>query len=173
MPHSQYAARFYRTSAVEYLLDQTMLPQWLQRTPNLMLLVNARCGPSTIHGLGLISHEFIPAGRPVWVVRRGFDVILTEADFLELSLPARQQVCNYAYFCLVQRVFVLSSDDDRFTNHSEQPNIQFEAETAVAIRDILAGEEITGDYRELGWTQLLGVPSTSAHHGPDCMGVVS
>lgn len=138
-----------------------------------MRLVNASCGPSAIHGLGLIAREFIPAGQHVWVVRRGFDVILTETEFIELSLPAEQQVCNYAYFCLVQRVFVLSSDDDRFTNHSEQPNIQFEAGTAVAIRDILAGEEITGNYRELGWTHLLGVPSASTVHGPYCLGVAS
>jgi len=138
-----------------------------------MLLVNARCGPSTIHGLGLIAQEFIPAGQHVWLIHCGFDVILTEVEFLALSLPARQQVCNYAYFCLVQRVFVLSSDDDRFTNHSEQPNIQFEGGMAVAIRDILAGEEITGDYRELGWTQLLGVPSASVAHGPYCIGVAS
>lgn len=87
-----------------------------------MLLVNARCGPSKIHGLGLIAREFIPAGTPTWVYQPGFDVEITEEQFLKLSIPSRKQVRYYAAFLLDRRVFILSSDDDRFTNHSPHPN---------------------------------------------------
>ncbi|MGE0132837.1 MAG: SET domain-containing protein-lysine N-methyltransferase [Blastocatellales bacterium] len=41
--------------------------------------------------------------------------------------------------------------DDRFTNHSDDPNMRADGDfTYVAARDIQAGEEITCDYWALG-----------------------
>jgi SET domain-containing protein len=87
-----------------------------------MLLVNARAGISAIHGVGLIAQEFIPKGTCIWQFQPGFDLVIDENDFLKLSAPAQQQVRHYAFFDEARRVFVLSSDDDRFTNHSDNPN---------------------------------------------------
>lgn len=123
-----------------------------------MLLVNAQAGDSRIHGIGLIAHEFIPAGTRIGVFQPGFDLVIPEEALASLSAPARQQALHYAYFDPRQRVYVLSSDDDRFTNHSDEPNTANDREDATyALRDIQAGEEITWDYREWG-----GLQSSSA-----------
>ena len=117
-----------------------------------MLLVRARAGVSRIHGIGLIAQEFIPSGARVWELRPEFDVMLTVKQVLALSPHARDQVLWYAFWDPFQRVFVLSSDDDRFTNHSDSPNIAEKNERypAYAIRDIHPGDEITWDYRSWG-----------------------
>jgi uncharacterized protein len=116
-------------------------------------LIDARAGVSQIHGIGLIAHVFIPCGTRVWVLQPGFDLILTETEVSTLSEPARNQVFWYAYFDPHRKVYILSSDDDRFTNHSDEPNTANEGDDVTyALRDIQAGEEITWDYR--GWGKL-------------------
>ena len=115
-----------------------------------MLLVNARVGISDIHGFGLIAQEFIPKGTCIWRFRAGFDVMIAETELLSLSAPVQQQVRHYAFFDNARSVYVLSGDDGRFTNHSDEPNTQEEGGyDSYAIRDIRAGEEITWSYR--GW----------------------
>ncbi len=114
-----------------------------------MLLVNAKAGPSRIHGIGLIAQEFIPKGTVVWEFLPGFDVLIPEADLERLSPAAREQAIYWSYFHLATRTFVMSSDDDRFTNHSDDPNTRAVGDCTVAVRDIQPGEEITNDYNEL------------------------
>ena len=86
----------------------------------------------------------------MWKLVPGFDVIISEEELLKLSPPARNQVSHYAFFHLGLRKYVLSADDDRFTNHSDNANIEFFGEYSVAIRDIQEGEEITDNYNEYG-----------------------
>jgi SET domain-containing protein len=112
-----------------------------------MLLVNARAGVSAIHGIGLIAREFIPRGSVVWELRSGFDLVLAEQQVQELSDAAREQVLWYAYYDPAKRVYVLSADDDRFTNHADDPNTANDGNVTFATRDIRPGEEITWDYR--------------------------
>jgi hypothetical protein len=114
-----------------------------------MLLVNARKGPSQIHGLGLIAHEFIPKGTRIWEFREGFDLKLTEEELAQLPSHAREQVVYYSYFDPRSGVYVVSMDDDRFTNHSNEPNVGLDDDGVfdVALRDIYPEEEITWDYR--------------------------
>ena len=87
-----------------------------------MLLVKARVGTSNIHGFGLIAQEFIPKGTCIWRFQPGFDLLIGEDEFLTLTAPAQQQIRHYAFFDEARRVYVLSSDDDSFTNHSDTPN---------------------------------------------------
>lgn len=115
-----------------------------------MLYVQAKAGPSRIHGLGLIAAEFIPTGTVVWRFEPGFDVELTQDDVARLAPPAQKQVQHYAYSCPFTHHFILSSDDDRFTNHSETPNTFYADGCTRALRDIQPGEEITADYRQFG-----------------------
>ncbi|MGE0103362.1 MAG: SET domain-containing protein [Blastocatellales bacterium] len=120
-----------------------------------MLLVNARVGISAIHGFGLIAQEFILKGTCIWRFQPGFDLLIVEEEFMTFSAPAQHQVRHYAFFDELRRVYVLSNDDDRFTNHSEMPNSHIEMGEgreykSYAIRNIHAGKEITCDYRAWG-----------------------
>lgn len=119
-----------------------------------MLRVHARVGVSTIHGLGLFAKEFIPSGTIIWEFGPGFDLEIPDSAVELLSPPAQQQLRHYAEYFAEQRLFVLSGDDDRFTNHSDTPNTRQENTGTTypivfAARDISAGEEITCDYREV------------------------
>lgn len=115
-----------------------------------MLLVNARAGTSRIHGIGLIARENIPAGALIWRFDPEFDVEIPEERLDRLSPPSREQVRHYAYYDGEAKRYRLSSDDDRFTNHSEAPNTQLRRDGTRAAREIVAGEEITVNYRDFG-----------------------
>ena len=121
-----------------------------------MLLVNASAGPSELHGTGLIAREFIPCGTKIWTLNPNFDLLLSEEEFQTLSPAAQQQVRYYAYYCLRQHRYVLSADDDRFTNHSDAPNTRDFGEYTIAVKNINPGEEITANYVEIGITEFKG-----------------
>jgi len=116
-----------------------------------MLLVYARVRASEIHGMGLFAEQFIPAGTVVWHFTPGFDVEIPEWSMESLSPAAKKQVLHYAEYYPAERKFVLSSDDDRFTNHSDSANTaRFDRNMdMVATRDIQEGEEITCSYHEV------------------------
>lgn len=113
-----------------------------------MLLVDASAGKSQIHGTGLIANRLIPSGTVVWLLKPGFDVILTKAALDELSLVAQEQIRPYVYIDILTGKYILCSDDARFMNHSDTPNTKTEGDRTWAIRDIQVGEELTADYRE-------------------------
>lgn len=117
-----------------------------------MLLVDACKGRSEIHGFGLIAQTYIAKGTVIWRFQQGFDVVLTEEQFQKLSGIAQQQVLYYAYYNDTRKHLVLSSDDDRFTNHSDNPNTALDSDnhSGIAIRDIQMHEEITWDYHTAG-----------------------
>ena len=115
-----------------------------------MLLVDAHVGVSEIHGLGLISGQIISAGTTIWQFQPGFDVAVTEAEYGNLPPNARRAIDYYSYHCKIAGMHVLSSDDDRFTNHSADPNSIFVDGVTIAVRDIQPGEEVTMNYNEFG-----------------------
>ncbi|MFN0109272.1 MAG: SET domain-containing protein-lysine N-methyltransferase [Blastocatellia bacterium] len=87
-----------------------------------MLLVNAKVGISKIHGLGLIAQEFIPKGTCIWQFQPGFDLMIGETELAKLSITTQKQIRHYAFYDPARLAYVLSGDDDRFTNHSDNPN---------------------------------------------------
>ena len=115
-----------------------------------MLLVKASCGPSSIHGIGLIARESIPKGTLFWRFEPGFDLALSPDFVRTLSPSAQERVMWYAYFDQARNAFMLSGDDDRFTNHSDTPNTSHHDNEGYSGRDIDEGEEITGDYKSWG-----------------------
>ena len=116
-----------------------------------MLTVKAWVGPSKIHGLGLIAHQFIPKGTVIWRLNPEFDVVLTEEQLRNLPPSAQEQVAHYGFFHPELKRYVLCSDDDKFTNHSDDANTRFLGDHAIAARDIKEGEEITDNYSEYGY----------------------
>lgn len=112
-------------------------------------MVKAKAGSSAIHRLGLVAQEFIPAGTVIWRFEPGFDLEIPNDKFQSLSPTAQEQVLYYAYFDEQTRTFVLSSDDDRLTNHSDDPNTRSSKDFTYAVRDIQTGEEITCNYEEI------------------------
>ena len=120
-----------------------------------MLLVDARAGISKIHGIGLFAYEFIPKGTHVWVFNPKFDVVFTEEQMQSLPPPAQRQARRYSYFDPDMQVYVLASDDSRFVNHADDPNLLDAGPINYAARDIHIGEELTWDYRPWGGTEFM------------------
>lgn len=143
------------------------------RLKSTMLYVKAAVGLSKIHGLGLIARDDITLGVLVWEFRPGFDLVIAPEQFAQLSGAAQQQVRHYGTLREPWGGFLLSADDDRFTNHSDTPNTILDGFRLYAARPIQSGEEITLDYdqlkqfsqipfpqgrgRSLAWLELLGI----------------
>ncbi len=120
-----------------------------------MLLVETYLAPSKIHGIGLFAKNCIPKGTKIWEFTPGFDQELTQEQIDQLSEACRERILNYVYYNANKMRYILCADDERFINHSKEPNIvgvgfcsdnRKEGET-FAARDIEADEELTEDYR--------------------------
>lgn len=119
-----------------------------------MLLVKTKIGPSQIDGIGLFADQFILKGTITWQEMAPFDLKVSPEDIAKLSLLSKEIFLKYSYFSLYSQKYVLCFDDDRFINHSKQPNIAAgeilcagEEAVMIAARDIYPGEELTCDYR--------------------------
>ena len=117
-----------------------------------MLMVKTKLGLSPIHGMGLFADQFIPKGTTTWRFVPVFDLKVEPDDLLRLSEPARKLFWRYAYVDMSNNHYILCFDDERFINHSDNPNIiqkriSDEVEgREVAARDIHPGEELTVNY---------------------------
>lgn len=114
-----------------------------------MILIKTKIGTSTLKGvgIGLFADQFIPKGTMTWKYHPKFDTAYTEEDVQNMSEPARKIFLHYAYYDIHQNKYILCFDDQRFINHSKEPNIISETEFDVASRDIQPGEELFCDYR--------------------------
>jgi hypothetical protein len=114
-----------------------------------MLLVKTKIGQSNISGIGLFADQFIPKGTPIWIFMPGFDQKVSKKKLNILSEPSKKQFLNYAYLNHKSSLYILSFDDTRFTNHSDNPNcITADQESiSVAGEDIEKGDELTENYR--------------------------
>ncbi len=117
-------------------------------------MVKTRIGPSATHGIGLFADQFIPKGTTTWRFMPGMDLIVPHDILLQLSEAARAQFLNYCYVDKFTKHFILCFDDERFINHSKDPNIGQSKQASeiegieVALRDIQPGEELNCDYEE-------------------------
>ena len=117
-----------------------------------MMLVKIKVAASPIRGLGIFANEFISKGTKTWEFTPGFDREFTPDRVKEFPLHVREFLDTYAYISPKTGNYILPTDDERFTNHSDHPNttsveIQDGEDYDIAARDIQNGEEITTDYR--------------------------
>lgn len=110
-----------------------------------MLRVKTYLDKSNVEGIGLFAGEDILKGTIIWEFTPDIDIDLPmhgnptklETEFLQ----------KYAYFDKQLHNWILPADDDRFINHSENPNTEPLLDgSMVASRDIKKGEEMTCDY---------------------------
>ncbi|MCB1085861.1 MAG: SET domain-containing protein [Verrucomicrobiae bacterium] len=121
-----------------------------------MTLVRIEIGQSAIHGIGCFAKEPIKKGQMVWRFDEQFDRVLKKEFVNSLPAGAKENLLTYAYVSKTTGDYILSSDDTKFTNHSNTPNIScFVPDgctgnelVCFANQDIAIGEEMTNDYRD-------------------------
>jgi SET domain-containing protein len=116
-----------------------------------MLLVKTKLAASPIHGMGLFAEEFIPKGTVVWKFVPGFDVEITPEAVEEYPEHVRKWMTHFAYLDMYLKRWIMCSDDARFVNHADDPNMLPDYSSDpygpdIACRDIQPGEEITDNY---------------------------
>jgi hypothetical protein len=113
-----------------------------------MLRVKTKLGKSRRNGIGLFADEFIPKGKVTWQYDEEFDTAFGKDAIRRVPKNVKEQFLKYSYFDYILIKFVLCSDDQRFINHSNNPNILSTPRKDTALRDIKHGEELTCDYEQ-------------------------
>jgi hypothetical protein len=112
-----------------------------------MLVVRTIVALSAIEGLGVFAAEFIPAGTLVRDVTSEPQIVLTPEQYEALPEGCKPDVYKYSWND-VDGNFHVCFGPECFLNHSPNASLTMSGENHVAARDILAGEEITADYRK-------------------------
>jgi uncharacterized protein len=114
-----------------------------------MLRVKTYLDKSPIEGIGVFAAQEIADGALVWSFEPQIDKVLDmdESTLKYQYFLDKEFIMTYAYFDKQLNKYILSVDNDRFTNHSDNPNtIPLPTGEVVADRDIHIGEEITINY---------------------------
>ncbi len=118
-----------------------------------MLLIETFLAESPIAGIGLFAGQRVEKGQVLWRFVPGFDNLMT-VEFVK-GLPDMNQefIRDNASLIPQMGAYLMCGDNDRFTNHSNDPNRQFVYESPtdiyeVATREINPGDELTNDYSE-------------------------
>ncbi|MEK7461854.1 MAG: SET domain-containing protein-lysine N-methyltransferase [Patescibacteria group bacterium] len=88
-----------------------------------MFLVKTKLGPSKIHGIGVFAVQDIPKGTLVQKFIDGVDLEITPEIVNILPTLIKQNLLHYAYQHKITGNFILNSDDARFLNSSQNPNL--------------------------------------------------
>lgn len=118
-----------------------------------MMLIPSRVAPSQIHGLGIYTAEPISKGQVIWRYVPSVDQFHSFED-IETMPPVAQkffETYGYPIRSLGQKGYYLDCDNGRYMNHSFTPNAGHNGDNDleyIALRDIVAGEELTCNYAE-------------------------
>jgi len=114
-------------------------------------------------GHGVFSLEAVSKDTELWLPNLVEKIAADKLkDILQGLSPEKANEYLRQGFILASDLdhFCVNVDDlGRFTNHSSDPNMGYaqftsgQTETSIALRDILAGEELTCDYSGLGSPQ--------------------
>ena len=113
-----------------------------------MLLIDTYLDKSLIQGMGVFARNSVATGTVIWRLDERFDRLI-EVDVYESTTgPVKGYLDRYCYPRRSgPRFIVFEADDARYMNHADDPNFGYLSENeAVALRDIVAREELTCDY---------------------------
>ena len=119
------------------------------------MCVKSKIGPSKIQGIGLFADEFISKGTVIFRFVLGFDLKFSAKEMKKLPPQTRKYLKKYTWLSKKSGKYCFSLDNNRYINHSRNPNAlskYYKNEEEVvtkAIKNIKKGEEITEDYRTL------------------------
>lgn len=113
-----------------------------------MMTVRCYLAPSEIEGLGVFCHHDLKAGDNVWRHEPLLDIQIPEASLEALEPHAREFIERYSYpDRSAPGMLILESDEGRFMNHADEPNLDFSDQVhGIARWDIPAGTELTCHY---------------------------
>lgn len=119
-----------------------------------MILIKISLNRSDIHGIGCFTKEFVKKGQLIWKFDDKFDLVLSKEYVDNLPEGAKDNFLNYAYISKPTGEYVLCSDDSKFFNHDNDPNVSCVIPEGsknndllcFATRDINEGEELTCNY---------------------------
>lgn len=95
-------------------------------------------------GIGLFAAQNIESGQKVAMKDSKFQQFFTEEEFENASEEFKNFLSDYG--CHRNGVWILEKDNEKYINHSRNPNLSM---TGEALRDIKAGEELKYDYRQI------------------------
>jgi SET domain-containing protein len=127
-----------------------------------MQIVETYLAPSAIHGVGVFARHAIKKGTVVSRFMPPMDSQFPHELFESLTPVEQAYLRIYAYRSKFTKLWVLNGDNDRYMNHSSDPNTDMHPDGTsenIAVRDVAAGEELTCDYTlfDMEWRQKLGL----------------
>ncbi len=115
-----------------------------------MFHIDVFIAPSSVHGIGLFSNQFIKSRTVIYTVNPLLDLHLSPLMFAELNAEEQRFIQHYGFFDDFRNVWNLSHDHIRFCNHAQKANISLiDHSYLVALDNIDKGEELLQNYREL------------------------
>lgn len=125
------------------------MPALLRGSAFQMLTVPTYVAASGIHGLGVFAGRKIKKGERVWTFDPLWDHEIPDSVFDALPPISQKFLKIYAYHnSLHAGGYIVESDNGRFMNHSDAPNLDFAKGDGFALRDIEKGEEMTCSYKQ-------------------------
>jgi uncharacterized protein len=112
-----------------------------------LLLIEHYVAPSPVHGLGVFSRHFVPAGTLVWAAHPIIDREISPAEMDSLPPHVVALIQIHSEYLADKKLFRLSADGAAYMNHADDPNLLDRGDEMVARRDIRAGDELFCDYR--------------------------
>lgn len=114
-----------------------------------MFQIKTYIDKSDIHGMGVFANEIVPMGTIVWVYDPDFDNYINVEDVNKLPEAYIDFINRQARVTEIEGRICLCGDDARFTNHSDDPNIEPSYDdkgSFFAVLDLKPGDEITVSY---------------------------
>lgn len=120
-----------------------------------MLLIETYLKEVEGKGIGLFTKNALKEGQIIYEDCDIFSKTFTEKMFQKLSKNHQNFIRHYGCYISKKKVWYLDTDNGRFMNHSENPNVSYDwgtylergKGTMVALKDINEGTELCSNYR--------------------------